>query len=270
MNPEPPTSNLAPPPRPRTGTKEWSDHSRNIFTGCAHNCRYCYAAAMAMQYHRIQNRAQWRDMVLNEKALNEKPRKLDGRIMFPTTHDIFPDDIEGTIAYLRGWLEAGNEILIVTKPHYEVIKDLCEAFTDYRDSIIFRFTIGSVDNRTLAFWEPGAPLFNERLTSLAFAFSEGFRTSVSIEPYLDGSVLAVVRETEPYVTDTIWIGTMNQISRRVDTTGWTEEQFQHLRSVQNLSRPKWVRYFYDALKDNPKIRWKDSIRKMLHLPEVAP
>lgn len=255
---------------PRTGTKEWSEHSKNIFAGCAHDCRYCYAAEMAMHYGRIKSRDAWPTMVLNEKALNEKPRKLAGRIMFPTTHDIFPDDIEGTIAYLRGWLEAGNEILIVTKPHFDVINDLCEAFQEFKNSLIFRFTIGSVDNHTLAFWEPGAPSFQERLASLKLADLKGFKTSVSIEPYLDGTLFEVVRHVEPYVTDTIWIGTMNQISRRVDTTGWTPEEFEHLRHVQNLSRLKWVRYFYDALKDNPKIRWKDSVRKMLHFPGVAP
>jgi DNA repair photolyase len=250
-----------------TGTKEWAPHSRNIFTGCAHDCKYCYAREMALRYGKCEYREFWSTMVLNEKALNEKPSKLKGRIMFPTTHDIFPDDIEGTIAYLRGWLNTGNEILIVTKPHIGVIEELCDAFTDYRDAIIFRFTIGSTDNNALSFWEPGAPDFQERLFCLKYAYMTKYKTSVSIEPYLDGTVLAVVRHVYPYVTDTIWIGLMNQINRRVDTKGWSEKDINMLDYTINCQKPKWVRYFYNALKDVPKIRWKDSIRKLLNLPE---
>ena len=49
----------------KTGTREWSEHSRNIFIGCAHNCRYCYAAEMAVRYGRIKSRADWPKMVIN-------------------------------------------------------------------------------------------------------------------------------------------------------------------------------------------------------------
>ncbi len=61
---------------------------------------------------------------------------------------------------------------------------------------------------------------------------------------------------------------MNDIKRRVDTTGWTPADFAMLDYTIRAQRPKWVRYFYDSLKDDPKIRWKDSIRRLLNLPEV--
>lgn len=207
-------------------------------------------------------------MDLNTHTLNKKPRKLEGRIMFPTTHDIPPETLPLVVPYLKGWLEAGNEMLIVTKPHFEVIDELCGAFTDYRDSIIFRFTIGSTENQCLTFWEPGAPYFQERMAALKLAHLRGYTTSISIEPYLDGTVPEIVRLTDPYVTDTIWIGMMNQITRRVDTTGWSTEDREYLSQVITLTRSKWVRYFYNTLKDNPKIRWKDSISRLLKLEEA--
>jgi DNA repair photolyase len=254
--------------KPKTGTKEWAEHSRNIFLGCAHNCRYCYAREIALRYERIYHNDAWPTMVLNPVTLNETPRRLKGRIMFPTTHDILPEALPVVVPYLTGWLEAGNEILIVTKPHIETIVTLCTDLSDYRDSIMFRFTIGSINDDVLNFWELGAPGYKERLESLRYASVYNYKTSVSIEPYLDGALLALVREVDPYVTDTIWVGLMNKIKRRVDTKAWTKQEDKYLDDLIGLQKVKWVKFFYEGLKNNPKIRWKDSIRQLLNLPEV--
>ena len=255
--------------KPKTGTREWAEHSRNIFLGCAHNCRYCYAREIAVRYGKITSASQWSSMALNAGTLSEKPRKLDGRIMFPTTHDILPENLDTTVDYLRGWLKAGNEILIVSKPHLAVIERLCAEFKEFKNALMFRFTIGSIDDDVLSFWEPNAPGLKERLACLISVYSGQYRTSVSAEPYLDGTLLALVRQVEPWVTDTIWIGLMNSIRARVDTKEWSQAAYGFIDDVIDIQRPKWVRYFYNALKDDPKIRWKDSIRKMLHLPEVS-
>lgn len=255
--------------KPKTGTKEWAPHSRNIFVGCAHNCRYCYAREMAVRYGKIDCNAAWETMVLNTGTVGEIPRKLRGRIMFPTTHDILPGALPVVVPYLKGWLKAGNEMLIVTKPHIDVIMTLCRELSDYRDSIIFRFTIGSTDNDVLSFWEPGAPNFQERLSALKWAHITGYKTSVSIEPYLDGTLMEVVNHVNDYVTDTIWVGLMNNIKRRVDTKAWTKQEDAYLDDLIGLQKVKWVKFFHECLKNNPKIRWKDSIRQLLNLPEVS-
>jgi DNA repair photolyase len=208
-------------------------------------------------------------MEINEKAWLERTRKLNGRIMFPTTHDILPEHTKIVIAYLKGWLECGNDILIVTKPHLDVIKDLCEAFVKCRDQITFRFTIGSIDDRVLKFWEPGAPAFEERFSSLVWAQERGFKTSVSCEPFLDSTILYLAEKLYPYVTDTIWIGLMNRIGDRVDTTDWTPKQMACLDEVKEWQKRQTVLDLYNYLCHLDKIRWKDSIRKMLNLPEIG-
>lgn len=37
----------------KTGTREWAVATVNILDGCPHGCRYCYARAMAMRFHRL-------------------------------------------------------------------------------------------------------------------------------------------------------------------------------------------------------------------------
>jgi DNA repair photolyase len=41
------------------GTKEWSDSSLNIMTGCPHQCRYCYSKADALRWKRIKSADEW-------------------------------------------------------------------------------------------------------------------------------------------------------------------------------------------------------------------
>jgi len=254
----------------KTGTKEWSTVSKNIFFGCKHNCRYCYARANALRFKQIMKPDEWTDMHLNARSFNERPRfykGIENRIMMPTTHDILPEHLDITVGYLKKWLGAGNSILIVSKPHLECIVRLCEDLEQYRDQIVFRFTIGSWDDVVLKFWEPDAPSYTERMQSLKHAYNKGYKTSVSCEPYLDGSVTFVVDEVTPFVNDTIWIGLMNDIPHRVNTTDWTITEISFLESIKKCQTKEFVEFLYQDLHENPKVRWKDSIKRVLGLPE---
>jgi len=200
--------------RKKTGTREWAEHNRNIQLGCENDCRYCYAREMAVRFKRSTVET-WKEPEIDMKKVNEKPKKLAGRIMFPTTHDITHRNMRGVASYLKGWLKEDNEILIVSKPDPVCIKFLCEQLYPYRSQITFRFTIGSLDNETLRFWEPNAPGIAARLVALEIAYKAGYQTSVSCEPYLDGTIVDLVTAVLPWVTDTVWIGKMNQVKKRV-------------------------------------------------------
>ncbi len=256
--------------RPKTGTREWAEVNKNICRGCKHNCLYCYARRNAVRFKQIRNKDEWTDVQLVYNRLYEKPRNLLGkRIMFPTTHDILPEYIDETIKYLSGWLSKGNEILIVSKPHLECIQKICDHLSEYKKQIVFRFTIGSNDDLVLKFWEPGAPDFGERLNSLVYAHNRGFTTSVSCEPFLDGNIVQLVNILLPYITDTIWVGKMNRIKDRIDTTEWSGEAFTFLDKIYNSQTDSAIHEIYSKLKDNPKVRWKDSIKKVMGLAEEA-
>src|ERR1039457_4031334 len=85
----------------------------------------------------------------------------------------------------------------------------------YHEAILFRFSIGAMDDSILGYWEPGAPTFSERLSCLQYAHAQGYATSVSCEPLLDApGAIALFDALEPYVTNSIWIGKMNEMLRR--------------------------------------------------------
>lgn len=242
-----------------TGTREWSDVSHNIGIGCSHDCLYCYAADFALSKNQIKNRIDW----ANEKLTPRKIPTKDGVVMFPTAHDISPYYLEACIKTLREMFEAGREVLIVTKAHASSIKRICDEFEDYKANILIRITIGSMDAGITEFWEPGAPSPVERLVALGYAYLRGFKTSVSMEPILHGTDDAIntYRIIEPFVTEKIWIGKMNNPTKRVDTT--KPDNIAAVKVILNLQSDVEIMKLYNELKDEPKVEWKDSIKQIV-------
>lgn len=241
---------------PRTGTREWSDVSHNIGKGCSHNCRYCYAAAYALSTGKINTRDEWATETLITRPIPTKP----GVIMFPTAHDITPYYLEASISAIQQMMDAGRSVVIVTKAHLACVKAICDRFISHKDKIVLRVTIGSMDEGSCRFWEPGAPPASERLAALKYAYEAGYTTSVSMEPILIGVKDAVktYETVEPYVREMVWIGRMNSPDRRVDVSDlgvrfWVGEIMKYQSDTEMLK-------LYDLLKDHDKVAWKDSIR----------
>ena len=206
----------------------------------------------------------WKEEDVNWEAYHKDIHYREGYIMFPSTHDITPDHLDLAIDYLKRLLRVGNKILIVSKPSYPCIKQICDIFTDYKDQILFRFTIGSASSRTLRFWEPNAPDYNERKQALVYSFKAGFQTSISCEPMLDNRIDKLINDLLPYVTDAIWLGKMNFAIRRLRTNGQLNDEtrvaVEQLLAWQSEAA---IKKLYNRYKDNPKIKWKESIKKVV-------
>ena len=189
--------------------------------------------------------------------------------MFPSTHDITPLNLSEYICVLNKLLDAGNRVLIVSKPRWSCIPLICETLKanhpdKYKSKVTFRFTIGSTDSIILKFWEPNAPDFKERLGCLQYAYAAGFNTSVSCEPYLDQFPNYVYEATESLVSDKIWVGMLRSFDNRVNVDGMTHPQMKRFYyPLKTLQSPTIVKAMYNAMKDLPKITWKDSIRKVV-------
>ena len=190
----------------------------------------------------------------------------NGRIMFPSTHDITPSNLQQCLQFLSRILAEGNEVLIVTKPQSSCIKAICDSFLKHRKQIMFRFTIGSTNDQVLSFWEPGAPRFTERLLSVQYAYFNGFKTSISCEPMLDAHPERIASIFLPYVTDAIWFGKPNFLTRRLARNGYGDKA--HIQAGINLIKifsDDFIAQLYQRFEDNNRIKWKESIKKVLDL-----
>jgi DNA repair photolyase len=249
--------------RQGTGTREWSEISYNIQTGCQHGCLYCYAKERMLRFKKISTHEEWQQEKIRMKAVNRKWAKMDGVIMFPTTHDITPNNVQYVITTLKNMLEPGNSVLIVSKPHLDCIKLICQELAEYKNQILFRFTIGCFKEGVSGFWEPNAPLPGERLRSLRHAFEKGFQTSVSMEPMLEGCTEAIItfEMVKRYVTDAVWIGKMNKIRTRVDMSD-PDNKFM-VGQVEQMQCDEEIIGLVKRLQHEPKVRWKDSIKRII-------
>jgi len=245
------------------GTGEWSDASRNCVIGCSNDCAYCYARANATKSGAVVNRESWLREKIDEKEIKRKHTKINGLVMFPTRHDTTPANLKYTLPYLTGLLEAGNQVLFVSKAHLSCIKELCTKLVGFKDQLLIRVTIGSTNPMLCKFWERNAPRPEERMLALKHAQEAGFQTSVSMEPMLHGVEDAVktFRAVAPFVTEKIWIGAMNGVTARVDISNPNFEKavadLQRLQSQEELYR------LYQELKDEPKVEWKESISQVV-------
>jgi len=246
-----------------TGVGEWAQYSLNCVDGCSHDCRYCYAKGMAARFKRISPE-HWKDE--KPKVTPGRMRKRNGRIMFPSSHDITPATLGHCVEKLGVILGAGNSVLIVSKPHVECIERVCEEFADFKNQMLFRFTIGSASDETLRFWEPGAPTFKERQQALKLAHKKGFACSVSCEPMLDDRIDRVIESVEPFVTDSIWLGKANRLKQNLaankEVSPEVLERADQLIAWQSDDR---IKELHNRYRKNPKIKFKDSIKKVVGL-----
>jgi DNA repair photolyase len=246
-----------------TGTREWAASTLNIVRGCSHNCRYCYANAMATRFGQV-TAGQWPTEAVVSDWMDRKVGRHTGRVMFPSTHDITPQHLQESLRFIDKILAAGNTLLIVSKPHKPCIEAICSRFAGGKDRILFRFTIGSADSAVLAFWEPGAPGFEERLECLKHAHGQDFNTSVSCEPMLDQHIDRVIDQVLPYVTDSIWLGRVNRIRSCLVQNGYADSGSQRrAEELQTWQNDDAIRALYERYQGNTKIKWKESIKKVV-------
>lgn len=232
-----------------TGTKEWAHSNVNIQTGCENNCLYCYAKKIAFRYKRIQSEEDWKYPQFNrENYLKQLMRKkpTNGRIMFPSSHDISISNWRECHQVIYHLLIIGNDIILVSKPKLAAMLNF---FTDdmlqFKDQLEFRFTIGFWDNHTQMLWEPEAPPLWERLQCVERAVQKGFTVSISMEPLLETQPEIIEDMLQYFVSQgisEIWIGAMN-----------------YTKNAPKLN----YNLIYQTFKAWPEIKWKESFRKHL-------
>jgi len=216
------------------GTKEegWAgEHGESfgIYHGCKNGCLTCWARLFKdKRKYKGKKLIDWDDW---EKPFPRKSKvkikKLkSGRYMFPSTHDIYPENMKECLKVCLEIVQAGNDLLITTKGNYEAIKYLTSELVHFKNQIEFRFSIPSIDDKIIKKWEVNAPLFNERLRCLKLAFMMNYSTSISLEPYFDENPDFVIKECHAFLTGDFWVGTMNylkEISKKcpaVRELGW--------------------------------------------------
>jgi DNA repair photolyase len=281
------------------GTYEWCDETFNSHEGCKNSCLNCYARNLAHQkkysYWENYDRA---EIVRKTKWVKNWKRKPNGFwFMYPSMHDTFEETAGDAIKVIGNMLKANGNVLWVTKPRYKVVKRVLDKFSKYKISafeeprnylqgqphIKIRMSISTNNDDYIAYYEENAPKYDEREKALILAYEMGADVGASCEPYFpvklkDGEdpiekFIEWVRYLLQYITDELWIGKMNYIPTdngkakqgiyELRGEPLTEEQIAKFRELEKFYKFENILRIVDALHDEPNIRFKESIKKLM-------
>lgn len=202
---------------------EYSNHgyAANLYTGCTHDCKYCYVpSVLHMDREAFHSETAAVPFVLERLAAD---MKRVGRLPEPIFLCFTCDPYSGTgpftdpCSITRDAIDiivnSGNRVNILTKGGSRAIKDFGAL---ERSGSMIGATLTFLDDDLSREWEPGAALPGERVHMLRCAHDSGIETWASIEPVIiPEQSLKIMRLSAPFV-DIYKIGKWNHDKRAND------------------------------------------------------
>jgi DNA repair photolyase len=219
---------------PKGKAREYSPYACNIYLGCNHGCKYCYAPSI-----RFTTRENYLKPIPRRNILKEfeddckKLKNFDSQVQFCFMTDPY-NKIEKELSLTRKCLEISLKykipISILTKSKL-VIRDI-DLFKEFKKNIKIGFTLTFDNEKDSLEWEPEAALPYERIECLKELKFNNIRTWASFEPVviLDQS-LNMIKKSLNYV-DIYKIGKLNNYKGIDKTVDWKI----FLRNTVNLLR----------------------------------
>ncbi len=208
---------------PKGRAREYSELACNLYRGCTHGCRYCFApACMRTTGEKWHAQAEARPNVL--KNLKKDAEKLRGdarRVLFCFLSDPY-QPLEREERLTRQALQIvakyGLNSQVLTKGCADLIHEDLGLMKDARTQL--GITLCFTDDALRQDWEPHASTVEERLTVLKAAHQTGIFTWISLEPVIDpAQALEVIRMAHPYVN--FWkVGKLNHMKEYEQAVNW--------------------------------------------------
>lgn len=183
---------------PKGKAKEYGDYAINIYTGCPHECFYCFAPSVLRKvkddFHRC---VEVRKNIVEEVKKQIEREHITGKLIHLCfTCDPYPCgfDTTSTREIIKAIKGSGNNVQILTKGDGSRDFDLID------ENDWYGITLDGTDCK--------APL-RERLNSLAEAHSRGIKTWVSFEPVTDEREFFINLHLVAPIVDKVKIGKLN-------------------------------------------------------------
>lgn len=232
---------------PRGRAREYAPLAANLYSGCAHGCKYCYAPdVLRRSRDDFHSGIAVRRSILTELA--KDARRLSGanaRVLLSFTTDPY-QPIEAEQRITRQAIEILHEhglaVEVLTKGGTRASRD----FDLYGPGDAFASTLTFLDPAQSEKWEPNAALPNDRIEAIRQAHTAGITTWVSLEPVIDPEQsLEIIRQMHPYV-DLFKVGKLNY-HPQAKNIDWRE--FGH-EATSLLSRLGKRYYIKDDLREH--------------------
>jgi len=234
--------------------REFNELAVNLFTGCGHQCIYCYGADVTHQSRESFDKqpkirvTAW-DVLKSAQVLRERGETRRVLCCFITDpYQPIEQDTQLTRKCIMALHEAGLNVIILTKGGERSMRD----FDLLTPKDAYATTLTCLKPEDSMKWEPYASLPKERITALKEAHKLGIETWVSFEPVIYPSdTIALLNKTFPFVGH-YKVGTMNYHPHS-KSINWKEFGF----SIKRIMDSMGVKYYFkkDLLREmeiNPK------------------
>lgn len=233
---------------PKGKAGEYADYALNLYNGCSHGCKYCYAPLYMKRDKGVFHG-------------NVQPRKIDMRVlrkeMFGHSgkelflcftcdpYQPMEKEMEITRRVLEECREFSIHPIILSKGGMLGARDF-DILSDIPGSM-YGITVTLLNEKERSLWEPGAASSEERIEALKEAHDRGISTWISIEPVIDPEQsLEVILKCHSF-TDTFKVGKMNNHWKEEDIN-WTDFATRAVELLQSLDADYYI---------------KDDLRKFL-------
>lgn len=228
---------------PAGNAGEYSELAANPYSGCGHECLYCYVPlAMHMKRDAFNAGAlKRRDFLRRLQDDSERLQRagITAQIFLTFSSDPYHlDDTQPTRWALEILADHGLGFCTLTKGGLRALDDI-DLFRPERDA--FACTLTSLSDTFSRKWERRAALPAERIAALRAFHARGIFTWVSLEPTLDvHSSLAIIEATYPFV-DLYKVGRANYLKQISETTDWAVYTQRVIAKLQRLGKPHYIK-----------------------------
>lgn len=192
---------------PKGKAKEYGDYAINIYTGCPHECFYCFAPSVLRKakddFHKC---VEPRKNIVDEVKKQIEREKITGKLIhlcftcdpYPCGYDTTP-----TREIIKAIKESGNNVQILTKGDGSRDFDLLD------ENDWYGITLDGIGNGR-------NPLWKSRVDALAEAHSRGIKTWVSFEPVTNERQFFIELHLVSLMVDKVKIGKLNYHPSDID------------------------------------------------------
>lgn len=195
---------------PKGKAKEYGDLAINIYTGCPHNCFYCFAPNVLHKDRKtFHSEVKPRENIVEAVKKQLKDENISGKLIhlcftcdpYPTGYDTTP-----TREIIQAIKDSGNNVQILTKGDGSRDLDLLD------ENDWYGITLDGIGNGL-------NPLWRARVDAFAEAHKRGIKTWVSFEPVTDEKEFFVNLHLVAPLVDKVKIGKLNYHKSDID---WAE------------------------------------------------
>ena len=199
---------------PKGKAKEYGDYAINIYTGCPHECFYCFAPSVLRKakddFHKC---VEPRKNIVEEVKKQIERENITGKLIhlcftcdpYPCGYDTTP-----TREIIKAIKESENNVRILTKGDGSRDFDLLD------ENDWYGITLDGIGNGS-------NPLWKSRVDALAEANSKGIKTWVSFEPVTNERQFFIELHLVSLMVNKVKIGKLNYHPSSIDWKSFGEK-----------------------------------------------